>query len=72
MKYPEFKDSKKYLENEEKLGHNTLEPLNKLENFMGDHKIKIRKLFDDIKKKEKQYMVMGHQQKVIFFYNIAA
>ena len=43
----------KYLENEEKLGHNILEPLNELENFMKEHKVKIRKLFNGIKKESK-------------------
>ena len=49
-KYSEFKNLNKYLENEDTLGHNTLKPLDELENFMKIHKKKIRALFDDIKK----------------------
>jgi nucleoside-diphosphate-sugar epimerase len=52
-KYPEFENLNDYLEKEERLGHNTLEPLNELENFMKEHKLKIRNLFDDIKKEGK-------------------
>jgi nucleoside-diphosphate-sugar epimerase len=50
MKYEEFKDLDKYLEYEKKLGHDTLEPIDKLNKFMETHKNKIRNLFDDIKK----------------------
>jgi GDP-mannose 4,6-dehydratase len=52
-KYDEFTGLKRYLENEEQLGHNTLEPLSKLNQFMILHKSKIRELFDEIKKEGK-------------------
>ena len=51
--YQEFEKLNDYLVNEERLGHNTMEPLNRLETFMEQHKVKIRKLFDDIKKEGK-------------------
>jgi GDP-mannose 4,6-dehydratase len=53
IKYTEFNNLNKYLENENNLGYNTLEPLNKLNDFMNIHKIKIREFFDKVKKEGK-------------------
>lgn len=52
-KYEEFKELNKYLEHEETLGHNTLEPINKLDEFMVTHKSQIRDLFNKIKNEGK-------------------
>ena len=53
IKYTEFDNLNKYLENERNLGYDSLVPLNNLNEFMNIHKIKIREFFDKIKKEGK-------------------